>query len=143
MLKTEIKIVQNQRDTLHGWMNNDKELNLSISDLYIQWTIGILLCGSTKLYYCILGMKSKPESSIMDIKDIRDFQYIMFVTDCLHTIRGGYRVIKRSSPEFLIHSETGIRPPPSLVFLPFTQNIFRQPIPENSWPYKSFYCGCP
>ena len=23
-------------------------------------------------------------------------------------------------------------PPPSLVFFPFTQNIFRQPIPENS-----------
>ena len=34
-------------------------------------------------------------------------------------------------------------PPPSLVFLPFTQNIFRQPIPENSWPYKTFYCRCP
>ena len=31
----------------------------------------------------------------------------------------------------------------SLVFLPFTENISRQPIPENSWPYKTFYCECP
>ena len=26
--------------------------------------------------------------------------------------------------------------------LPFTQNIMRQPIPENSWPWKPFCCGC-
>ena len=33
---------------------------------------------------------------------------------------------------------------PSLpCFLPFTQDILRQPIPENSWPCKPFCCGCP
>ena len=54
----------------------------------------------------------------MDIKDIRDFQYIMFVTDCLHTIRGGYRIISYyiyiyiyfiiSRQEFRIHFKIGI-----------------------------------
>ena len=29
-----------------------------------------------------------------------------------------------------------------LVFLPFTQKIFRQPIPENLWPYSMFFYGC-
>ena len=32
--------------------------------------------------------------------------------------------------------------PPLLCLLPLTQNIFRQPISENSWP-KTFYCECP
>ena len=32
---------------------------------------------------------------------------------------------------------------PSLTFCLFTQNILRQPIPENSWPCKPFCCGCP
>ena len=32
---------------------------------------------------------------------------------------------------------------PSLpCFLPFIQNILRQPIPENSWRCKPFCCGC-
>ena len=33
--------------------------------------------------------------------------------------------------------------PPSLAFCLFTQSIFMQPIPENSWPCKPFCCGCP
>ena len=33
---------------------------------------------------------------------------------------------------------------PSLpCFLPFTHNILRQPIPENSWTCKPFCCWCP
>ena len=30
----------------------------------------------------------------------------------------------------------------SLNFLLFTKRIFRQPIPENSWFYPTFCCGC-
>ena len=30
-----------------------------------------------------------------------------------------------------------------LAFLPFTQKIFRQPIPQNLWSYAIFSCGCP
>ena len=39
----------------------------------------------------------------------------------------------------------GVRPPPltSLGFLSFTQNIFRLPLPEHSWPCKIFCSGCP
>ena len=33
--------------------------------------------------------------------------------------------------------------PPIPCFFPFTQNIFRQPIPENARPYKTFCCGWP
>ena len=33
--------------------------------------------------------------------------------------------------------------PFTLVFLPITQNIFRQTIPENSGPDKTFCCECP
>ena len=29
------------------------------------------------------------------------------------------------------------------VFLPHTENIFRQSIPENSWLFKTFCCRCP
>ena len=32
--------------------------------------------------------------------------------------------------------------PPCLGFLPSSQNIITQPIPENSWPCKTFCCGC-
>ena len=32
---------------------------------------------------------------------------------------------------------------PPLVFLPFAPNFFRKPIPQNSWPYKTFCCGYP
>ena len=32
-------------------------------------------------------------------------------------------------------------PRPLPWFLPFTQNTIRQPIPENSWPCKTFCCG--
>ena len=49
--------------------------------------------------------------------------------------------------EYTLSIEFYLNPPPiglgavpSLVFLPFTQNILRQPIPENSWPYC---CECP
>ena len=34
-------------------------------------------------------------------------------------------------------------PPHPLFFLPFTQNIFRQPIPENPWPFKLFVADAP
>ena len=30
-----------------------------------------------------------------------------------------------------------------LAFLPFTQKIFRQPIPQNFLSYAIFFCGCP
>ena len=30
-----------------------------------------------------------------------------------------------------------------LAFLPFTQKIFKQPIPQNLWSYAIFFCGCP
>ena len=30
-----------------------------------------------------------------------------------------------------------------IYFDPFTQNILKQPIPENSWPCIPFCCGCP
>ena len=33
--------------------------------------------------------------------------------------------------------------PSLLAFLPFTQKLFRQPIPQNLWPYAIFFCGCP
>ena len=33
--------------------------------------------------------------------------------------------------------------PSLLAFLPFTQKIFRQPIPQNLWSYAIFFCGCP
>ena len=29
----------------------------------------------------------------------------------------------------------------ALWFMPFTQNIFMQPMHENSWPFKTFCCG--
>ena len=35
-----------------------------------------------------------------------------------------------------------IRPPP-VFFLPFTQKILWQPIPENILMFPTFYCGCP
>ena len=40
------------------------------------------------------------------------------------------------------HREGRCTPLPPL-FLPFTQNYLEAPIPENSWPCKPFYCGCP
>ena len=33
--------------------------------------------------------------------------------------------------------------PPPYGFLPFTQNIFLQPIPEISWLFPTFGCGYP
>ena len=32
-----------------------------------------------------------------------------------------------------------VRPTPFFGVLPFTQNIFRQPMPENSWPCKTLF----
>ena len=40
----------------------------------------------------------------------------------------------------LSHGREGAVRPPS-GFLPFTQKIFRQPIPENSWLFSTFGCG--
>ena len=31
----------------------------------------------------------------------------------------------------------------ALAFLPFTQKIFRQPIPENFWLYQHFFADAP
>ena len=31
----------------------------------------------------------------------------------------------------------------SEAFLPFTQNILRQPVPENLWPYSAFFADAP
>ena len=49
---------------------------------------------------------------------------------------------ERSDPTIFWKAEGGCTPLPHLLFA-FTQNILRQPIPENSWPCKPFCCGCP
>ena len=55
---------------------------------------------------------------------------------------GAAQVNSRTDYVLYPFTQGGTAPPPSLVFLSFTQNIFRQPIPENSGPNKTFYSGC-